>query len=407
MNAADSVSAHAAEKYLAPLPGPAAGRIAVCLAGAGFRSLPFALGALRRLNEFGLLSRTATIAASGGPAIVAAALAVHWRGLRPDARGAFANFESLIARPLDRFAVRSPVLRLPLHERLRPAVWAKLWRREHTTADLMADYLDRTLLRRSTLAEIPGEPAFAFSGLNLKTGEMWEMRRTGVGDPLLGYAPAGGIRLAEAAAIGLLDPVDSPALTLRRDPVGFTGGVLGSAADPWRNAAPLVSGETADPLATEAAWRNHGILLVVDAGRRALSWSAAPGTGVGRLRRLAEIQAARCRDEKKRWLIHAFAHRARAGAYIGLSAYHGHYGLVGSVGFPEAVVESLLRLPSDAHPVRQHDLPLLSNHGYSLADAAVRRYLSNLDRSGEIIAVPYPDALAPGSVRRVPPATAA
>jgi len=49
------ITTHAANKYL---PNPKAERegIGLCLSGGGYRAALFHLGALRRLNEFGILA---------------------------------------------------------------------------------------------------------------------------------------------------------------------------------------------------------------------------------------------------------------------------------------------------------------------------------------------------------------
>src|SRR5213593_1149029 len=50
-------------------------RIALCLSGGGYRASLFHLGALRRLNELGVLSRVDTIASVSGGSILAAQIA--------------------------------------------------------------------------------------------------------------------------------------------------------------------------------------------------------------------------------------------------------------------------------------------------------------------------------------------
>ena len=49
--------------------------IALCLSGGGFRAALFHLGALRRLNELGILARLKTITSVSGVSIMAALLA--------------------------------------------------------------------------------------------------------------------------------------------------------------------------------------------------------------------------------------------------------------------------------------------------------------------------------------------
>src|SRR3954452_20292285 len=69
---------HAIETYL---PEPAGRRRAdaLCLSGGGFRAALFHLGALRRLDELGVLARVDTVSSVSGGSILAAHLADRLR----------------------------------------------------------------------------------------------------------------------------------------------------------------------------------------------------------------------------------------------------------------------------------------------------------------------------------------
>src|SRR5215212_7756481 len=58
---------------------------ALCLSGGGFRATLFHLGALRRLNETGVLAKLDTISSVSGGSIMAAMLATHapWPAAAP------------------------------------------------------------------------------------------------------------------------------------------------------------------------------------------------------------------------------------------------------------------------------------------------------------------------------------
>jgi len=60
---------------------------ALCLSGGGFRAALFHLGALRRLNELGLLSKMRTISSVSGGSVANGLLARLWRELKPDPSG--------------------------------------------------------------------------------------------------------------------------------------------------------------------------------------------------------------------------------------------------------------------------------------------------------------------------------
>ncbi len=91
------------------------GEKALWLAGGGFRAALFHLGALTRLNELGLLSRTGTVGAVAGGSIVAALLAtrVPW-----PLHGAYRDWPEQIVEPLREITRRNvrarSLLRRPL-----------------------------------------------------------------------------------------------------------------------------------------------------------------------------------------------------------------------------------------------------------------------------------------------------
>lgn len=68
----NTVTEEAAEKYLA---NEKRAGMALCLSGGGYRSALFHLGALRRLNELGVLSQVDTISSVSGGSILSAFLA--------------------------------------------------------------------------------------------------------------------------------------------------------------------------------------------------------------------------------------------------------------------------------------------------------------------------------------------
>src|SRR5919198_6016666 len=98
-------TAHAVETFL-PEPTSRRKGIALCLSGGGFRAALFHAGALRRLNELGVLSQVDTIASVSGGSIIAAHLATRltpW----PPARTVAANWDARIAQPFREFTSKN------------------------------------------------------------------------------------------------------------------------------------------------------------------------------------------------------------------------------------------------------------------------------------------------------------
>src|SRR5437762_9214975 len=93
-------------------PGTNAG-LALCLSGGGFRATLFHLGAVRRLNECGMLAQLDVITSVSGGSILNGVLATRWPRLSIDAGGVITNFEDEIAQPVRAFCgtdIRTPLL---------------------------------------------------------------------------------------------------------------------------------------------------------------------------------------------------------------------------------------------------------------------------------------------------------
>src|SRR4029077_16907184 len=85
--------------------------VGLCLSGGGFRATLFHMGALRRLNELGVLSKLDTISSVSGGSITAAALATALAGGGP------LDWDRGVAAPLRAFTAR---------DRRTAAVFARL-----------------------------------------------------------------------------------------------------------------------------------------------------------------------------------------------------------------------------------------------------------------------------------------
>ena len=79
---------------------------ALCLSGGGFRATLFHAGALRRMNELGLLARIDTFVSVPGGSIINAVLATR-RSQLQESNGVFVNLEELVLAPAEEFAARA------------------------------------------------------------------------------------------------------------------------------------------------------------------------------------------------------------------------------------------------------------------------------------------------------------
>jgi NTE family protein len=84
--------------------------LALCLSGGGFRAVLFHLGALRRLNELGVLAKVDTISATSGGSILAAHLATLI-AKDPTKAASFTPeaWDELVEAPLRALARQEPV----------------------------------------------------------------------------------------------------------------------------------------------------------------------------------------------------------------------------------------------------------------------------------------------------------
>jgi NTE family protein len=132
--------------------------IALRLSGGGFRATPFHLGALRRINELGVLSKIASFSSVSGGSILNGVLATRWNRLvESENGGGFRAFDTLIADPMRAFCKND--LRTSL------LVWKPLphcveFLGNSSLTDLLAKEYARRLSLRVPLSEVTAAPDF-------------------------------------------------------------------------------------------------------------------------------------------------------------------------------------------------------------------------------------------------------
>src|SRR5918999_3040531 len=115
-------SAAAAAESETHLPERRRQGIGLCLSGGGFRATLFHLGALRRLNELGVLHRVRTISSVSGGSLMALVLADAIRKLGGALTGPFPDFDKQVAKPTDELTASNFRGRM-LRRRLNPINW--------------------------------------------------------------------------------------------------------------------------------------------------------------------------------------------------------------------------------------------------------------------------------------------
>lgn len=358
-------------------PGRERKGIALCLSGGGFRAALFHAGAIRRLNELGVLSRVRTISSVSGGSIASGLLATVWTRLaRVGDR--FTNLETLFEQPLRAFCgsnIRNGPL---LWGRLNPRNWPRLLSSAFSATDLLVLQYQR-LLGSVRLSALPDTPRFVFCAANLQTGVSFELSARSIGDYALGYAEPGPLTLAEAVAASSSFPFAFPPLVRTMDVDAFSGGDPKAVAAGFRPGprVALTDGGVYDNMGLEPAWKTHATVLVSDGGTpfeiqaRTRTWL------VPRLQRSFQVVANQALAVRKRWLISAYLRGVYGGAYWGLGTDPDEYRPPGGArpaGYSGRVIDRLRVVRTDLDRFSAAEQSVLMNQGWALAGAALGRW---------------------------------
>lgn len=371
-----SPTSHAIEKYLPEPTGERAG-LGLCLSGGGFRAALFHLGAVRRLNELGILTKLDTLSNVSGGSILGAYLADRIRPW-PQSGTVLPDWEERLSGPFRKFTARN--LRTgPILKRLLP--WN--WIRTSTGVEaLAAAYRER--LTAMLLRDLPERPNFIFGATDMAFGVNWVFERTRMGDYLAGYMePPKDWPLARSvAASSCFPPVFNP-LRLSIRPEDLKGGTMprGPERDEILSDLRLTDGGNYDNMGLEPVWKNHKVVLVSDGG--ATFDFHSDKNLIWRLSRYTATQANQAVALRKRWLIAGFIRGALEGAYWGIGAPTANYGPAAPAGYSTPLVKGVIaQIRTDLDAFSDAESEVLENHGYLLAESAIRVHASSLVAPG-------------------------
>jgi len=308
----------------------------------------------------------------------------------PQGSASFTNFSDYEAK-LREFCsgdIRTGPL---LTERLDPRKWPALWGDDHSATDLLANtYEDRLVgqLRLRDLAAIrsvPG-PSFVFNTSNLQTGVDFTFSADGVHDWKIGSALAADMFVAEAIAASSAFPIAFPPLVLKFPANAFHGGALEASEDPrlvdLRRRVVLTDGGVYDNLGLEPVWKSHELVFASDGGKP-FDTDVDPGQALpSRLLRVQDVIGNQALAVRKRWLISSYENNVYRGAYWGVGTEIEGYKIHGQ-GYGEAILNGLVlnrlrAVRTDFDAFTEGEQLVLMNHGWALADAALRTYLSDV-----------------------------
>jgi NTE family protein len=380
-------STPAAEEKYVPKPKGARAGIGLCLSGGGYRATLFHLGGLRRLNELGILSKLDTISSVSGGSIMAAHLATEMASrsatnaqLSPD------EWNQRIAEPVRRFT-RANIRTGPILRRFLP--WN--WLRESTGVEALAKRYEEELTP-IRLSELPDRPRFVFCATDMAFGVNWVFEKARMGDYRAGYLippPADWPVARAVAASACFPPIFNPLpVPLKPDSLRLGSEPPGRRRDECLKDLRLTDGGNYDNLGLEPIWKDHAVVLVSDGGGtfdvesdRNLIW---------RIQRYTAIIDNQARALRKRWLISNFILGEMRGAYWGIGSSPDRYGPMAPNGYSKKLAQEVLaEVRTDLDAFSDAEAAVLENHGYLLADAAIRVHLSSL------VSSPYPASSVP------------
>ncbi len=366
------------DKYL-PSPNKIPNSIGLALSGGGFRATLFHLGAIRRLHELGILPKLTTISSVSGGSILNGFLASR---LANSLSRGISDFSSEVAGPVRQFCSLD-IRRWPALERLVPGLDNSLQ---------LAHQYDEHLTEGKLLKDIPDTPNHMFCCTDLAYGVNWTFTKQRCGDYQVGYmSPPDDWKLSTAiAASSCFPPVFKP-MSLNLDPKKLQGGkaTAGPVRDQCIRGMTFTDGGVYDNLALEPIWKNHEIVLSSDGGAlfplgadNGFKWE------IGRFISIPETQALAVR---KRWLIASFLTNKLAGTYWGIGGVPSEYGV--KQGYSAKLAkEYIAAIRTDLDSFSEAEGSVLENHGYWLADAAIKTHVSRLYPSdAPPVKVPNPD----------------
>ncbi len=360
------------EKYV---PNANRSGIGLSLSGGGFRASLFHLGAIRRLNELGVLKKVRSISSVSGGSILNAFVALNWPLPPPS------DFEIKFASIFRKFC-QTNIRRGPTLKGLIPFV---------NNSKLLADKYDELLTKGRSLVSLPSSPAFIFCSTDLAFGVDWTFRPQDVGDYQAGSMPTpADWKLSKAvAASSCFPPVFEP-ISLGLDPNKLHDGLTppGAARDECIRGLTLSDGGVYDNLGLEPIWKDHAIVLASDGG--ATFDIGADKSFLWEIQRYFSIPENQALALRKRWLVSNFLSGTIKGAYWGIGSAAESYGV--KLGYSKDLACSVIvKIRTDLDAFSDVEAAILENHGYCLAEVAIQKHVSTLALPGIPFAPPHPD----------------
>lgn len=364
----------------------------LALSGGGFRATLYALGALWRMNEDGLLTELDTITAVSGGAIASAFLMLKWHELKfipiDKAKNRYRaeNFEDVIVNPLLEFCKNTLTNKTQiLLASINPFTTASISvRNKYDT--LLFDHVKLCEIKEHTKVSTP---EFVFYGTNYDTGVSVRISKNELSDYQIGTATNHGLTLAEAVTVSsgfppFLSPIrllgdkwlwtDSPYQTLHQCTVCKL-----------RTRLDLCDGGLYDNMGIEMLWKQgskkeYDVVFSCDAGAPFELPRIARGfwskSWKNQFVRMSDIMINQQRALRKRVLIRNYIKNEYEGAYWSIEDEVAKYASVTPLlsGNQHCNYSYLKELETQLEPFQGDENKMLVNWGFCHADMNLRKW---------------------------------
>lgn len=341
---------------------PASPETSLCLSGGGYRAAIFHLGALRWLNQCGLLPRLKIVSSVSGGSILAAHLA-HRLQPWPTHRLEDAEWQKLVEDPFRQFVKQD--LRTPA---VLCRAWPRNWFRSWASVERLRQGYVRHLLggRDRTLDELPSRPSFIFCSTDMVFGVNWESARDYVGNYEAGYVspPPASWTLARAvAASSCFPPVFPPMKTgLAAAAYNQRGEYSGADRERLLESIRLTDGGLYDNLGLQPVMRERNVLVSDGGGRMQFTRVELPWN---RLVRYADLLQSGIGKLRRSWLIMDYQRHERDpsrkfGTYWGIA----DSALTGPPDYGPELAALIASVRTDLNRFTDAEFEILLNHGY-------------------------------------------
>jgi len=406
----------------APPSEPFSRQVVLSLSGGGYRAMLFHLGALWRLNQLGHLKDLKRVSSVSGGSILAGVLAVAWSKLDFDGYGRAKCFEENVANPVMDLAGRTIDI-------------GSIFRGVFLPFTSASDQLDRAyrqyLFGDMRMQDIPSRPEFIFNATNLQTSQGWRISKYYMGDPLVGIAKSGDLRLSTVvAASSAFPPFLSPLVIdisklefIEPEKVPKFRALLPPSPDiaihqkdrqAYRDRVVLSDGGIADNLGLESNWdtrENQGlesnvsfpyILFVSDGGGKSKPDPQVRWSWIWQIDRTVGIiheQPSRLRTEI---LIDEYSRDGRKFVFWSIrDRLRRHGDLPWDFCLPYSETTLLAEVPTRLEKMEESTKKRLVNWGYAAAHEAMLLYHPERLSVGSVPALyPFPEeGIGPESIK--------